>query len=466
MNILKVLKERNFWLVLILSFFLILGVAYAGDNAWFILAGILLCLLLLLFWLYPQAGIYLVVVLFPFNYWEFIYGSINVPYVDLAALILFVAWFFKAIYLAASGRKKILLKDFPALFFMLLFTAAAVLSTFDAPRELFWQSVKYVFRPIIFFYLMYVILPFNIIDNFKKLHNVFKIMFGLGLFLSAMGIWSLIFPPFIGLRRAVPIGFFGIWPLGTNHNSLAEVLIALIPAALILYWYEKDVFLRNFYFLGALLMIGVNLLTLSRSGWLAVLLELFIILAFKFKETTRRFFTSYVFYLMLVLVAPIVYLMYQLATSNIIVTSNLSRFKLIEIALYMFKQYPLFGYGAGTFVDFVNQTVWYIVEYGNPLDAHGFIFKTLAETGIFGTVSFLALLTLILYKLYAAYNKYKNSQYAWLLLGMLAMIFGCVVFQLFSTNYYLARLWLPIGLGLAAVKLCGLKLNKTLWEKK
>jgi O-antigen ligase len=462
----NIFKDKNFWILIAIIFLLLIFISFLGEQAYYILAGLVLLFLIIFFWFYPQIGIYLIVFLFPFNYWEFVYGSINIPYVDLVALILFIAWFVKFIYLIFTKKQKLVLKNFPGWFFMLLFVMAGALSLMSVDRELFWQSLKYFFRPIIFFYLMFIALPYNIIDSFKKLYNVFNIMFVLGILLSLTGLWSLIFPPFLGIRRAVPISIFGIWPLGTNHNSLAEVFVCLIPIALILFWKEKDIFMKNIYLVGALLMTGINLLTLSRSGWLAILLELFILLVLKYRESAKRFFTSYLFYLILILVAPILYLMYQLATSNIIVTSNLSRFKLIEIALHMFKQHPFFGAGVGTFVPFVNQTTWYIVEYGNALDAHGFIFKTLAETGIFGTLSFLAILAYIIYRLILAYKKYSNTQYAWLIAGLLCLAVGDIVFQLFSTSYYLARFWLPLGLTLTAIKLCDLNLKNLTWQEK
>jgi O-antigen ligase len=445
---------------------LLFGTSFLGEEAYYVLAAFLLLFLIIFFWFYPQVGVYLLIFLFTFNYWDFTYGGIDVPYVDLIALILFTSWLVKYIYLAVAKKQKVSSKDFPGWFFMLLFVIASVISLESVGRDLFWQSAKYILRPIIFFYLMFVVLPFNIIDNFKKFHNALKCLFAVGVALALVGVWSMISPPFLGIRTAVPISFFGFWPLGTNHNSLAEAFVCLIPFAVILFWYEKDVLLKNIYLVGALLMAAINLLTLSRSGWLAVLLELLVLVVFKYRVSVRRFFTNYLFYLALVLLAPILYLMYELSISNTIVTSNLSRFKLIEIALYMFKQHPLFGAGVGMFVPFVNQTTWYIVEYGNALDAHGFIFKTLAEVGIFGTVSFLAILVYIIYKLFVAYKKYKSTNYVWLTLGLLALAIGSISFQLFSTNYYLARFWLPLGLGLAAIKLCNLSSNKTLWQKK
>lgn len=458
----NIFNNKNFYLTVLLSLVIILSLVLIKDVNIYIVAAVSFFLAFIFFWIYPQIGIYLLIILFPFNYWEFVYGEINIPYVDLLALILFISWLFKYFYLLVSHRQKINLKNFPGWFLMLLFVVSGALSLLNVEAEFFWQSAKYLLRPIIFFYLAYLILPYNIIDDFKKLFNSFKISFILGVGLSFMGIWSIIFPPFVGLRRAVPISLFGLWPLGTNHNSLAEVLVCLVPIAIILFWYEKNVLLKNIYLIGALLMTGVNLLTLSRSGWLSILLELLILLILRYKETAKHFFTSYLSYLILFISAPALYLMYQLATSNVIVSSNLDRFKLIEIAIHLFRQYPLIGAGVGTFIQYVSQTSWYIVEYGNPLDAHGFLFKTLAETGILGTLGFTGLLIYILYKLIKGYFNNIQTSYASLLLGMVCLAVGDISFQLFSTNYYLARVWLPLGLALVALKLSDSSLKKNI----
>ncbi len=413
-----------------------------------------------------MAGIYIIAFLYPFNYFEFVYGQINVPYVDLIAIVLFFAWLLKAFYLFLSKRQKLNLKNFPGWFFMLVFVSVSALSLINVESEYLSQAIKYLFRPVIFFYLMYVILPFNIIDNLKRLFNTFKIMFVLGSGLACMGIWSLIFPPIEGLRRAVPISIFGVSPLGTNHNALAEILVCLIPVALILFWYEKDIFWKNVYLLGVFLMAGINLLTLSRSGWLALFMVLLVLVLLKYRALVKKIVKSYLFYILLILSTPALYLMYKLLTSRIATSSDLNRLKLIEIALMMFNKHPWIGSGVGTFTTVVAQVKWYIIEYWVVLDAHGFLFKTLAETGLVGAISFIGFLVYILYALFKAYNKNRKTKHEWLLLGVLLVAVAGITFQFFSTSYYIAKFWFPLGLALTGLKFVKNKPNKPLYGKK
>jgi len=450
------LKDKKFWLTLVLAGLLTVFFCLASNFSSLTLLFFLIFLLVLLFLKYPIIGIYLMAFLYPFNYLEASYDKFNVPLVDLIALVLFITWVVRSLYLHLENKQKISLKNFPAWIFMLFFIGAGAVSLLNVESSALLASVKFILRPMLFFYLMFVILPFNIIDSFKKLYNTLNVMFVLGVGLALMGIWSFIFPPYYAeLRRAVPLSVFGYYPLGTNHNLLAEVFVALMPFALILFWREKDVFLKNIYLLGAFLMGGVNLLTLSRAGWLALIFQLLILLALKYKGQFKKIFSSFFSYLLLALLAPLAYLVYQFATTGVVIGATLNRMQLIEGALFLFREHPFIGNGPGTFISALEGMRWYIIQYGEPLEAHGFIFKTLPELGILGTFAFLALLAYIFYALLKGYNNIKlKPQYANLVLGMILAVVGVVVFQVFGTGYYMAKLWLPIGLALASLKLC------------
>ncbi len=62
-------------------------------------------------------------------------------------------------------------------------------------------------------------------------------------------------------------------------------------------------------------------------------------------------------------------------------SSNSTRLMLTQIAMQVFETSPIFGGGAGTFLERVGSTQVFLIEYGDPLDSHGFIQKIAAETG-------------------------------------------------------------------------------------
>jgi O-antigen ligase len=451
------LSKKIFFSCLGLAAFLCLGFSQGELISYYILAGLAFIIILGLLMKYPQWGIYLIAFLFPFTYLELVYGYYNVPYVDLIALLLFIAWGLKSLYLHFSHKKRLSLKNFPGWFFMFLFALACALSLLNVDREFFNICLKYLLRPIIFFYLMFVVLPFNIIDTFKKLYTTLKIMFVLGVGLSVMGIWSLFAPIVVGFRRVLPLAIFGVYPLGTNHNLLAEVFIVLIPMALILFWQEKDIFWKNIYLGGVLLMVGVNLLTLSRSGWIALGLQMVILVLFKYRHELKRIFSPIVLYFLAILLIPAGILMYLLVQAGITESATLNRLKLIEVSLMLFKQHPLFGAGVGVFTQIMAQVKWYLIEYGDVLDSHGYIFKTLAETGLLGAITFCFLIFYFIYIIYKGYKQAPNKAYSWILLGCFLAVVGILTFQLFGTSYYISKTWLPVGISVAALRLCKIK---------
>ncbi|MCX6742837.1 MAG: O-antigen ligase family protein [Candidatus Parcubacteria bacterium] len=356
----ELIKNKIFWLIIILSFLVIAGFTLANNYPLFLLSGFVFIIVIMLFIKYPIWGIYLMAILYPFTYFELFYQDLDIPYVDLVALLLFIAWGLRTLYLYLEKGEKLSRRNFPALIFMALYVLANFLSLLNVDREQLALAIKFVFRPIIFFYLMYIILPYNIIDSLKKLFTVFKIMFVLGLSLSLMGIWSIIITPAAQIKRAMPTAIFNIYPLGTNHNLLAEVFVCIIPIALILYWYEKDTFWKNVYLIGTIIMVGLNLLTLSRAGWLALALQLLVLAVLKYKKEVKNILTSYLPYLGLILMAPIIYLMYRLFNSTLMSSSNLNRLNLIELSFALFKNHPLFGNGSGTFIPALSQIKWYL----------------------------------------------------------------------------------------------------------
>jgi O-antigen ligase len=106
-----------------------------------------------------------------------------------------------------------------------------------------------------------------------------------------------------------------------------------------------------------------------------------------------------------------------------------------------------------------------MVEYGSVLDTHSFILTTLAETGIFGALSFVGLLTYIVWRLYKGYQRQaENSQWHTVLLMMLIMVIAGIVFQLFSTSYFLARFWFPVGVAMASLTIASQNLKTSRYE--
>ena len=75
---------------LALAAFFTMGFSQADLPLYYALAVIAFVVAVSFLVRYPQWGIYLIALLFPFTYLELVYSDLNVPYVDVIALLLFI----------------------------------------------------------------------------------------------------------------------------------------------------------------------------------------------------------------------------------------------------------------------------------------------------------------------------------------------------------------------------------------
>jgi O-antigen ligase len=388
-----------------------------------------------------------------------------------------------------KGFKKSL-AIFPGWPIFVLFIAVNLISLFNS-YDLFLSS-KYILRPLAFFYFAFLVLPRNTINSYKILKNILWIFLSLGIFAAAVGIFSLFLDFGELIPRAKPIAICGWAPLGFNHNALAELLITIIPLNWLLIILNKNETIKKALLLILILMISILLLTFSRTGWICLFLEILLFWYFIYREQTKKLFKKIpsLSFLILTIIFIFSFLMFQLLTSSVGWQANENRLFLNEISYEAFSNHPIIGNGAGTFVSLVRANPAYILEYGQPLDSHGVIQKIAVESGILGLIAFLAFIFYILRKLFLAFknacsagedtdprlrlNKNifegevapprlqsgysKHSQK--ILFAFFLVAFASFIFQLFSTSYFIANFWLPIGIALAAVKIIEREKNK------
>ncbi|HBV58295.1 MAG TPA: hypothetical protein DEB73_03490 [Candidatus Magasanikbacteria bacterium] len=371
-------------------------------------------------------------------------GSFDAPAADFLAMIVLAGGLF-----TSFKSIKVTLRH-AGFFFFLPFLVISVLSLWQVAPDQFNSSLKYLLRPILFFYLMWVALPIMLIDSEKILNKVIKIFFWTGLLSALMGFISLFFGQSIfGFwQRATPISFWGLAPLGFNHNLLAEVLVATSPLAFYLFVRHFDQ-AKKFYFFSSLLIAAIALLTFARAAWLALAAQLLIyfLLSHNGQEKLRHLRQ---WALPALLIIPLAVYMFLFSISPIVQSSNSTRLDLTGIAWTYFKMHPWFGNGVGTFVPLVESTRLFTVEYGDPLDAHGVIQKIMAEQGLLGLITFFIFISWILSRIWRGWRA-ADSDNKLLLLCFFMSVSGSLIYQLFNTSYYNTHLWLPVGLALAAV---------------
>ena len=414
----------------------------------YVIAVDLIILTLMLAAHFADALFFAVIFFYPFVAWEFRVGPLNVPYVDLFALLVFGAWIIRKI-ISWTRASRIVVKDLPALGAAVFFLAASALSIVN--NESFLVGFKYWLRPLLFFYLMFIVLPYNFINTRKRLFAVLGVMFFVSVFVMASGLFSVVKADGGWFaHRAVPYSFWGFSPLGGNHNAIAEVLIVAIPIALILILTTDSQKMKNLLVISLGAMILTTVLTYSRSGWLALLAEFMIILAVYYRKKWGKELTAFV--VLALVIIPVLFYLSLFQGLNLIQLSNVNRMMSSEIALANFLQHPIIGNGLSSFQTLLGSTFVYFIEFGDPLDSHGFAQKLLVESGILGLIGYLLILFFCFRCYIAGYRAADNDRDKKIMLAFLMMFGALVVFELFSTSYFIARMWLPIGVGLAAAK--------------
>ena len=411
------------------------------------------------FYHFPRLGLYAITFLYPLTYLEVVWQDWNAPYVDVLAMIVFTAWFAHAAVDHILGRKKITAAQFPGLFFFVLFIIASSLSLVYTSS--IGLSIKYLLRPLSFFYLMFVILPYNLIGSRQTLKRVMAIFYGLGLAVAVMGLISLFVTDQSGFfRRVMPIAIGSFHPLGWNHNLIAEVLVSVIPFGVLLYWQAKEELARRWLVVGTLLMVAVTLLTFSRTGWLTLIVEFILLLTVHYRHHWKRILAYGT--LVGILLSPMIIYMYLFSTSYIAESSNFHRLYLTRIALQSWQNHPFVGNGAGTFTWLVGDDPIFLYEFGDVQESHGVIQKLLAESGLIGLATFSALLLYVVWRITVAYYAAvgQADYYDEVIIVCLMVAIGAIFFQLFDTSYFVSKMWYPLGVALAATKFVGARYEK------
>jgi O-antigen ligase len=124
---------------------------------------------------------------------------------------------------------------------------------------------------------------------------------------------------------------------------------------------------------------------------------------------------------------------------------------LSEIAWDVFRSSPLIGAGAGTFVGIVGSSHVFRLEFGDPLDSHGVLQKLAAETGLLGLAAFLWVIAAFFRTMLTHIRSLRDENVRRVTVLLTASALGAIMYQLFNTNYWTGKMWLPVGIALASI---------------
>lgn len=391
----------------------------------------------------PTLGVYGMALCLPLINFNFNIGWMIIPLIDALAV---VSLFGFGIYLVINLKEIENLK-FPFLIPFLLFWIATAASAFVSPN--IQSSLWYSIRWILFFYIVYIWFPVNVIKDRKILKIVLGTFVVSGLAMAIMGIISLkdqnlSYDP---LRFTV-LTIAGEKPFGLDQNLLVETLLPAIFFLLAFRFWLKKEGGQKVIMLSSLFLVFVLLGTFSRGAWISFFICLLIYIFYGKRASLKQ--VILVSAISLLLLSPLLIQMFRLQTAyDVGIGSTRTRWLSTQIAWSNFKESPLLGKGTGEYVDLVNKSIRFRAQHGEGTDSNGVLQKIMAENGLGGLLTFAFLMLYIFYNLYQRL-KVKNVDFI-LLLPIAIGAFSIFMFEFFNTSYYHGKMWFPIAVAWAAV---------------
>lgn len=409
-------------------------------------------------------GVYLLAAFSFFHEWEIDFSrterfrelpyipQINAPAADIIAIFLFIAVSATLIFRFKKIPWKELLLIKKSIYWYAGFLAMAALAImFFMHDGVYTIGIKYWLRPMLFTWLMYWLMTIGIImDRPFILKRILSLWFGIGIAIALYGVASFFVLDQSGWIRALPFSINGFAPLGFNHNQMAEALVAILPISVWFALTYKDAFIKRLFSYSAVLIGLIALLTLSRAAWIAIICQMIILGVYLYRLRGKRMIDRRFVGSVLLVIVPVLMYMATFLTSSIVSSSTSARLDAAKIAGYYTLQSPLLGYGPGSFMWLLSDTAFYTMEYGEPLDAHGFVQKMLVEEGMLGFIFFMGFIISVLWFIWGAQEHKGHRELA---LALFIMATGAVIFQLFNTSYFNSVMWMPIGIATAGAML-------------
>lgn len=448
---------------LFLSLFLFVLAMVLGIPLGYI-SGLALGVGVLFAWRCPQIAFYVVLATAPMIEWfvsipvwrdpfnaRLFDGWFAIHPNELVALVFLAGWALRLLIgTVDSSRDERPWLPFAGAFSLLVF--AHIVSGFSAAEPGWPQVILFALHPVLWVYLVSVVVPVNTIRRERTLMISLAVLTALGTFFALDSLRS-VYSVYTGWSRLHPMPFFGVYPLGDNHNVLAELLLFTAPVALALSTLLRETRLRLAVWIAAGFMTLVALLTFARTAWITLFVECAFLAVMLWRPLLHKYART--FLMVGLALTPLVLGMAVYSLRSDVQSSTDARAMLTGISWSLFLGSPWIGVGAGTFVDRVGLSQAYHLDFGGPMDAHGVLQKLAAETGFLGLTAFVFVMISIAILGQQAWKTVKKQSLSTRLCFLLlaSSVMGAFTYQLFNTTYWSPKLWLPVGIFLAAARL-------------
>lgn len=244
-----------------------------------------------------------------------------------------------------------------------------------------------------------------------------------------------------------------------NPNNFAEILVMLLPLLLALFLNSESFRGRVF----SLICLGVGVVaigyTYSRSGWLGLLLALFLFLAM---QNWRVVPVAVVLGVLAVPFLPETILNRFLTIGNLQDSSTRYRFAIYEATGNLMKDYWLRGVGLGSDVMTKTFKSYPTMFDGNhPIHTHNNYLQMWGELGLFGGITYIALVFGHLKKGVKAFYAAENRKVRNLLSAALGSFSGILLISIAEYTWFYPRnmfvFYFLFGIIAACIKLTKLE---------
>lgn len=350
------------------------------------------------------------------------------------------------------GKKGETAAPTPYTWIFLLFLLFSAISAIVAPSKV--ESVAVMVRFVGYFLLVAII--GRSVKSRETLTWILVLMVVSGAITGLYGIYQYLYAPDtakIGLYDLTDEVAARVGSTFENPNFYAEYLVLLVPIGLALILGSRGV-LRRLIIGGSTLFIFAGLiLTYTRGSWMATAIG--IVLMSLLTEAWLFWVWAGLFAVALV-AAPGVASRFASITNVTGGTAGF-RMKLWKIAGGIIREHPLIGIGIGNYYDAFTEYIFRHPEmsvgwviYG----AHNSYLTIMAETGIFGILSFVAIILIaIKYGLYLAREKAEDKYLAWINSAIFAGVVGFAINSLTSNSFHHPQgavfFWVFLGLQVA-----------------
>lgn len=274
-------------------------------------------------------------------------------------------------------------------------------------------------------------------------------------------------------RSAGPIG---------EPNRYAQVLLVLLPLAALRFRRERSRTLRWLALASAALICGGMMLTFSRGAMLTAVIIFGLLACFRFIRPVHVVVAALALSLLVLALDPQAALRFASlgGAGNLLAGHGKSfsynqprqgqtgvpdgsiakRYELNLAAWHVFLDHPILGVGPGHFAEYYSMSYSNrvgLVELLKKYRGHNLYSETLAETGILGLTSFLAIIAVIMTGLWRTWRRLqrKGSDFADTAIAFFLCLVAYLISAIFAHMSYQRYFWLLMALCSATIHILG-----------